>query len=474
MKHKVIILALLLILSTLTIGLLFCPKAKITKLSHKVVTASPKTIWVPDNYTKIQWAIGNATAGDTIRVKAGKYYEYLSIKKPLTLVGEERSSTIIDGRGTGVIIDIDSNNITISEFTITNASWGMWLYKSNNNTIHENIITNTTTAIYLSISSDNTLNGNIVSNSIEGISLWDLSNDNSVVKNRITNCREGLYVRHSDRNTFNENTVMDNDAGLVLEYGINNTFRGNTIKNKYVGFYFFFSENNLIIENTFLDNEYGISFSDVWGQTCNNNTFVHNNFINNKHQISKRERVFQNIWDKSLEGNYWSDYNGTDADQDGIGNSPYIIDGSNQDNCPLMGMFSSFNTSLGYPVNVISNSTVEDFEYFKSNSTIKMHVSNMTSNQTFGFCRVCIPHALMNVSNISVVIDDGLTPLFHPNYTLYDNGTHRWIYFAYEHSTLKIVIIPEFPSALILPLLIIVTLVAVVLKKTFWTETRKE
>lgn len=125
-------------------------------------------------------------------------------------------------------------------------------------------------------------------------------------------------------------------------------------------------------------------------------------------------------------------------------------------------MFHSFKTSLGHTVNVISNSTIEDFE-FKSNSTIKVQVSNIITNQTCGFCRVSIPHALMDISNISVVIDDGSTEVLHFNNTLHDNGTHRWIYFTYQYSKHEIVIVPEFPSILILPLFMIATLLTVII-----------
>jgi hypothetical protein len=46
---------------------------------------------------------------------------------------------------------------------------------------------------------------------------------------------------------------------------------------------------------------------------------------------------FYNFWDNGIIGNYWDDYNGTDSDGDGIGDTPYFIpDGPNVDRYPLM------------------------------------------------------------------------------------------------------------------------------------------
>jgi hypothetical protein len=64
----------------------------------------------------------------------------------------------------------------------------------------------------------------------------------------------------------------------------------------------------------------------------------------------------------------------------------------------------------------------------------------------------------MNVDGLSVILDGGNTSVLYPNYNVYDNGTHRWIYFAYEHSTREIDITPEFPSFLILSLFMTTTL----------------
>ena len=65
-----------------------------------------------------------------------------------------------------------------------------------------------------------------------------------------------------------------------------------------------------------------------------------NNYVNNTIQFSANEDYYL-TWGGSrsvntIDRNYWSDYNGTDANKDGIGDTPYIIDANNQDNNPIM------------------------------------------------------------------------------------------------------------------------------------------
>jgi hypothetical protein len=75
---------------------------------------------------------------------------------------------------------------------------------------------------------------------------------------------------------------------------------------------------------------------------------------------------------------------------------------------------------------------------------------------------VSIPTNLMYPYNgsISVIIDNGQTPVLFLNDTLYDNGTHRWIYFTYRPSTHEILMVPEFPIFLVLTLFMITAAIA--------------
>jgi nitrous oxidase accessory protein NosD len=72
------------------------------------------------NYTTIQTAIdANETLdGHTILVDAGIYYEHVYMDKQISLIGENRTTAIIDGHGTGHVISVYSNFVAVRGFTI--------------------------------------------------------------------------------------------------------------------------------------------------------------------------------------------------------------------------------------------------------------------------------------------------------------------------------------------------------------------
>ncbi len=411
--------------------------------------------------------------------------------------------------GIRLLSNSNNNNIYANNLTASSLD-GIYIHESSNNTLYDNLLYSNGYGFFVygyelteylhNIDTTNAVDGkpvyylidqhnesvtpltypeigfmafiNSTNIEIEGLNLTGNSqglllaytNSSRITANKVINNYDGLVLFNSFENSLRENTVTENEyRGIYVDYSDFNNVLENTIRdNDYQGIYVSDSENNTIYRNTIANHEYAIELYGI------NNRFYLNNFVNNSQQIDCYDMV--NFWDNGLEGNYWSDYDSADSDHDGIGDIEYEIDSNNIDHCPLMGMFRSFNTSVGEYVNVVSNSTIEDFQYFQDNSTIKMYASNVTSNQTCGFCRVTIPHVLMNVTNIEVIIDNGTTPLLYHNYTLHDNGTHGWVYFAYTHSKREIDIIPEFSSFIVLPLFKMATLVAVMVYKRKHTE----
>lgn len=103
------------------------------------------------------------------------------------------------------------------------------------------------------------------------------------------------------------------------------------------GMYLTSSSNNIITKNKFVGNCNSIIIDTA---SCDNYIY-HNNFVNSyeDHAIDNGD----NIWDSGYPsgGNFWDDYDGTDSDGDGIGDTVYEIrnhsdDVTNMDRYPLM------------------------------------------------------------------------------------------------------------------------------------------
>jgi parallel beta-helix repeat protein len=305
----------------------------------------------------------------------------------------------------------------------------------------------------------------------DGISL--VNTTNSLIKDTIlSNCDDScIYLFNSSGNTV-ENCTLSGGSDLVqMTYSNSNRIDQSIMKGSIFGVKMQYSEYNVITDNSFENN-----YEDINTIFCYATSIYHNNFINstNTHLTDFKSNL---TLDNGLEGNYWDDYNGTDSNQDGIGDTPYVIDENNKDHYPLMGTFQSFNVSTTPQsfgeVDVISNFTISYLGLYEWLSTPNQYLQAgqpflrlapvQEQNMTAGFCRMTLPNNILNTSEYIVLID--MTPVI-VNKLAISNDTHTTLYFTFNSSALDgIIIVPEFPSLLVLSLFMIATLLTIIVCK---------
>ncbi len=251
----------------------------------------------------------------------------------------ENCTVFNSGSGTydaGIELVSVSNGLLINNTASNHDNWGLYLAVSNNNTVSENVANNNDRGIVLIYSDNNTLSGNAANSN----TFW-----------------YGINLIDSENNILSKNIVNSNLNGIVLRESHNNTISENIANsNMYHGILLFDSHYNIFTQNMIKDN----GFNDFGGapgfyigagaDTSHGNSIFLNCFINNN------VNAFDdgvNYWDNGLKGNYWSNYNGSDPDGNGIGNIPYIISGAagSQDNFPLMNC--PIAQGGGFPIGLI-------------------------------------------------------------------------------------------------------------------------
>ena len=265
--------------------------------------------WIVDShgsgdFTSIQAAINASSAGDTVYVKSGTYFEHPLVYKSISLIGQSKDSTIIDGQhqsrqlivpnvvDPGCVVGVIANGVKISGFTIQGGQSAVWVKGYSYVTVSDNVIVNNGDGIRLLYSTGDTISGNIIRNNPDTSLGFDAITNTSVANNVIANNYIGV------------------GAGIV---SYNNTFSSNNVVGNSHGFYL----------------------------AMYNSTFYNNAITNNSVQVAFYGD-YHNSWDSSVSvgGNYWTMYRGTDLNGDGIGETPYSINPNNIDNYPFISQSS--------------------------------------------------------------------------------------------------------------------------------------
>jgi parallel beta-helix repeat protein len=244
----------------------------------------------------------------------------------------------------GISLDSDCKDNTVSGNIVnSNIEYGIDLYGSSNNIIKENTVNfNGNMGINLSPNSSyNEIVNNTVSfNGWLGIHLNDDSTNNLIVSNNCSHNIDGISVRTLN-NTISENYIEYNSGSGIHLWGgdtgnntLSNNITRNFISNNNDGITFKDESSYNIIEGNRIFNNSGTGFWIHAG--CHDNLIFNNTFIDNIYANAYDDGT-SNQWDNGTIGNYWSDYPGVDANDDGIGDTPYDIPGtaSSQDNFPI-------------------------------------------------------------------------------------------------------------------------------------------
>ena len=233
---------------------------------------------------------------------------------PMGIVAEASPYVLIENnsfsRIYGPAIACNGTNITIKANTLTDIADsvdGCIALQGSSNTITDNLIETASPSIRLGSAYSTIIARNHITGSIAFIS----ASNNQIYQNNLT--------------------------GIRLIFSSNNTFFCNNMTN------------NAVYDTIALS------------QGTKNNTFYANIFPTNC--IIRIQDAGTTFWDNETIGNYWSNYNGTDSNGDGIGDSPYMITGVKwdndaqgdvsfvvgQDNYPLMAPYNTENDEVVLP-----------------------------------------------------------------------------------------------------------------------------
>jgi parallel beta-helix repeat protein len=263
------------------------------KTTHPLVKGN--TLYVgglgPNNYTKIQDAIDNASNGDTVFVfdDSSPYHESLYVSKSITLHGENTYSTVIDNSHTvshGVVISTD--NVTVTGFTFQNGGTGVYIggigSTASHNIVDHNIFLNRSAGVDIFYGSPTkpeftNYGYNIISNNVISYT--------KAYGIRIVDGRNNLVSRNTISPVDNYNNSYGYGFGIDVS-GVYNNISYNNVSNNYrFGIVIGESYKNEIFRNTIEKNGmYGLVI-----EAGSADRIIQNNFIGNRRSAGFEQQI---------------------------------------------------------------------------------------------------------------------------------------------------------------------------------------
>lgn len=324
---------------------------------------------------------------------------------------------------------VECSNITARNLNLTGNEEGCLIAFSSGCLVENVTFSNNNRGVLLVSSHNNFFTGNYFSNNgWSGISLYN-SKNNLLEKNVFLKENIGIFVSSSSVENIIAKSLFSNcDYGIWIQYSCKNSIFRNIIQGAYKGLTFEHATNNIVTNNYVRNNEYGF-----WLHNSADNTVSHNNFINNTFQAYISDVITcENKWNfvYPLGGNFWSDYQGEDADCDGIGDTQYIKGGVTDD-LPLIAPIDSFEVSMfnvASSVDIISSSPIYGFYFNPEKAFLNF---NLIVNGSAGFCRVTIPKNLLWAKDEQwiVRVDGELV-----DYKIIPDVNYTHLYFTYSSS----------------------------------------
>ncbi|MFV9678046.1 MAG: right-handed parallel beta-helix repeat-containing protein, partial [Methanosarcinales archaeon] len=247
--------------------------------------SSSTVVYVPDDYEKIQWAVDNASTGDSVIVRNGSYTENIVVDKAVTIWSEKGATncTVTALDPNEPVFELNANSVTMIGLKIegANDSCGILIAGVTNSKISYNNVTGNFLGISLDKSSQNSIvNNTVCSNKDCGIKLANGSSHNQLIWNDVfNNINQGIGLWTSSENTLTLNYAMNNTQGICLTNSNKNMINDNVMHLNYrgiAGIGVWSSRDNTITGNAIQNNSYGIYLSDSSNINITDNDVYYN------------------------------------------------------------------------------------------------------------------------------------------------------------------------------------------------------